>query len=30
VVARIKELADMKARGLISEDEFTALKAKLL
>lgn len=30
VMSKLKELADMKASGMLSEDEFTAAKAKLL
>jgi len=28
--ARLQQLADMKARGLLTDEEFTAMKAKLL
>ena len=30
VVAKLKELADLKAAGVLSDDEFAAAKAKLL
>lgn len=29
-MAELQKLADMKAAGILSEDEFTAAKAKLL
>jgi Short C-terminal domain len=30
VVAKLKELADLKAQGILSEDEFTAAKTQVL
>lgn len=29
-IARLEQLADLKVRGLLTEDEFSAMKAKLL
>jgi hypothetical protein len=29
-MAPLQQLADMKARGLLTDEEFTAMKAKLL